>query len=113
VDLLHRAVRARQTPEGLRALSKDRPINPESVERYRAGKFGEALEDVREPMTALARCLPLSELALRAYELYEAFRPEVPPGKRAGAPDCVSKRIVDIDGSLALARNASLGSRKA
>jgi len=34
VDLLHRAVPARQTPDGLRALSKDRPINPESVERY-------------------------------------------------------------------------------
>ncbi len=42
VDLLHRAVPARQTPDGLRALSKDRPINPESVGRYLESKFGAA-----------------------------------------------------------------------
>jgi hypothetical protein len=33
-------------------------------------------------MTEFARSLPLSELADRAYALYEAFRPEVPPGKK-------------------------------
>jgi len=82
VDLLHRAVPARQTPDGLRALSKDRPINPESVERYLEGKFGEALGDAEEAMTQLARSLPLSELAVRGYALYEAFRPEIPPGKK-------------------------------
>jgi hypothetical protein len=35
VPMLHRAVPlARQIPDGLRALSKDRLINPQSVERY-------------------------------------------------------------------------------
>lgn len=33
VDLLHRAVPVVRTPDGLRALSKDRPISPASVER--------------------------------------------------------------------------------
>jgi hypothetical protein len=54
----------------------------ESVEGYLAGKFGEALEEVREAMTGLGRSLPLSELAVKAYELYEGFRPEIPPGKK-------------------------------
>jgi hypothetical protein len=82
VDLLHRAVPARQIPDGLRALNKDRPINPENVERYLEGKFSEALGDAEEAMTQLARSLPLSELALRGYALYEPFRTEIPPGRK-------------------------------
>jgi len=82
VDLLHRAVPARQTPDGLRALTTDRPINPESVQRYLESKFGEALGDAEAAMSQLARSMPLSELAVRGNELYEAFRPEIPPGKK-------------------------------
>jgi len=33
-------------------------------------------------MEELARSLPPSELAEKAYALYEKFRPEIPPGKR-------------------------------
>ena len=33
VDLLHRAVPAKHTDEGLRALSGERPIHPESVQK--------------------------------------------------------------------------------
>jgi hypothetical protein len=80
VDLLHRAVPAVQTPEGLRAMSKDKPVSPGSVQRYLEGKFGAALDNVENALDALARSLPPDELAQRAYELYEAFRPEVPPG---------------------------------
>jgi hypothetical protein len=47
VDLLHRAVPAVQAEEGLRALSKDKPIDPKRVQRYLEGKFDDALEDVR------------------------------------------------------------------
>jgi hypothetical protein len=82
VDLLHRAVPVVRTPEGVRALSKDKPIAPESVQRYLESKFGAALAAVEAAMTALARSLPVDELATRAYPLYEAFRPEVPPGVR-------------------------------
>jgi len=87
VDLLHRAVPARHTDEGLRALSNDRPISPESVKRYLGSKFGDALDEVHEAMKELAKSLTPSELAEKAYHLYEKFRPEIPPGKRGwGAP---------------------------
>ena len=82
VALLERAVPARQTPEGLRALSKDRPISPGSVERYLEGKFGDRLAQARAAMTKLARSLSPRALAGRAYALYEEFRPSVPAGVR-------------------------------
>lgn len=82
VDLLHRAVPAVHTREGLRALSKGKPIAPESVERYLEGKFGDALGDARTAMMALARSLPPAELREQAYALYEDFRPAIPAGKK-------------------------------
>jgi hypothetical protein len=42
--LLHRAVPGKHTNEGLRALSRETPIHPESVQKYLQGKFGDALE---------------------------------------------------------------------
>jgi len=95
VDLLHRAVPAMQTPEGLRALSKERPISPDSVERYLHGKFGESFDRVRRVMTELARSLPPGVLADRAYALYERFRPEIPPGVRGwGAAGILDLNVV-------------------
>ena len=41
-----------------------------------------ALPDVERAMRTLAWALPPEELARRAFELYEHFRPEVPPGRR-------------------------------
>ena len=80
VSLLHRAVPVAQTPDGLRALAKEKPINPASVERYLSAKFGPSLEAARRAMANLAGALPPRELAVRAYALYEKFRPEIPPG---------------------------------
>jgi len=82
VDLLHRAVPAVHTPDGLRAVSKGKPIAPEAVERYLDGKFGDALTDARAAMLRLAKALPPGDLAREAYSLYEAFRPEIPAGKQ-------------------------------
>ena len=82
VDLLQRAVPAVHTKDGLRALAKDKPDDPKAVERYLASKFGDALKDVRAAMQALARsCTPV-KLGVEAYQLYEQFRPSVPPGTR-------------------------------
>lgn len=80
VDLLHRAVPTVRTEGGVRALAKDRPIDPASVQRYLVGKFGDALEDVYEAMTALAQSRKPADLAAQAYALYEQFRPAVPAG---------------------------------
>ena len=82
VDLLHRAVPVTVTPEGLRALSKGKPIAPASVQRYLQGKFGDALGAVEQAMQKLAASIDPDELARSAYSLYEVFRPEVPAGVR-------------------------------
>jgi hypothetical protein len=82
VDLLRRAVPAKHTDEGLRALSGESPIHPESVQKFLESKFGDALEDVSNAMLELAKSLPPSELVGKAYALYEKFRPEIPPGKK-------------------------------
>lgn len=100
VELLHRAVPVTRTPDGLRAVSKDKPVDPGSVQRYLEEKFGEALPSVLSAMEALARSLPPEELAQSAYSLYEAFRPAVPPGTRGwGAPG-----LLDLAQIRALAR---------
>src|SRR5271167_2557045 len=39
VELLHRAVPVVQTPEGVRALNKEQPMAPSSVEKYLSSKF--------------------------------------------------------------------------
>ena len=60
-----------RTPDGLRAINKDRPISSASVERYLQGKFGENLGHARRAMTKLARSFPPREIAVSAYHLYE------------------------------------------
>lgn len=82
VDLLGRAVPARRTDEGLRAVAKNRPIDPASVERYLESKFGDALGATRAAMKALARSRTPATLAGEAFELYASFRPSVPAGKK-------------------------------
>lgn len=84
IDLLRRAVSARNTDERSRALSGQSPIRPESVQKYLEGKSADALEDVSKAMLDLAKSLPSSQLAEKAYGLYEKFRSEILPAKRGG-----------------------------
>jgi hypothetical protein len=81
VELLHRAVPVVQTPQGLRALSKEQPIAAASVEKYLASKFRDALGPVSAAMTELADSRDREELAAEAYGLYEQFRPAIPAGE--------------------------------
>jgi hypothetical protein len=83
VTLCDRPVPAKRTPDGLRAVVKDKPADPESVERYLTQKFGEKLAAVREAMEYLAASYKPQDLAASAYGLYEKFRPQIPAG-RAG-----------------------------
>ena len=80
VDLLGRALPAVNTDQGVRAVVKSKPIDPEGVERYLEGKFGDALPEVRKAMTKLAAALKPDELAHRGFGLYEQFRPTIPEG---------------------------------
>jgi hypothetical protein len=80
IELLGRSVPAKHTEHGIRAVDKDKPVDPAGVERYLAGKFGEALEEVRTAMAALAASFKPRELAEKAFGLYERFRPSIPEG---------------------------------
>lgn len=82
VMVLGRPVPATHTEVGLRALGSGEPIDPESVERYLAGKFGGALADVRAALEELAGAYGPAALEQHAYALYEQFRPAVPEGTR-------------------------------
>ena len=80
VELMGRSVAAINTPDGVRATVKEKPIPPESVERYLESKFGEALPDVRKALEELCRSFAPRDLARKAFSLYERFRPEIPEG---------------------------------
>ncbi|RMG36374.1 MAG: hypothetical protein D6725_10700 [Planctomycetota bacterium] len=82
IELMGRVIPAINTPDGIRALQKDRPIPPDSVRRYLQSKFGPHLDAVREAMWELAAAWPPKKLAQMAFHLYEQFRPEVPEGVR-------------------------------
>jgi len=102
VDLLGRAVPARSTEEGLRALSKEKPMDPASVVRYLEQKLGDALEDVREAMADLAAAYDREELARVAFDLYATFRPSIPPGKAGWG----KKGRLSLDRIRAMAQDA-------
>ena len=78
--LLGRHVPAINTPDGIRAVNKTKPVDPGGVERYLEGKFGEALPVVREAMRALATAFKPEQLAQEAFGFYEQFRPGIPEG---------------------------------
>jgi hypothetical protein len=82
VELMGRAIPVLRTPKGLRAAKDGAPESAEAVERYLASKFGDALEDARAAMSALAARYTPAALASDAYALYEKFRPEIPAGTR-------------------------------
>jgi hypothetical protein len=82
VALLHRAVPVTHTDAGLRALSKAKPIDPASVQRYVQSKFGEALDDASAAMQQLATSRLPEVLAAEAYQLYEHVRPAIAAGAK-------------------------------
>jgi hypothetical protein len=101
-DLLKRAVPVVRTHEGLRALARNRPIAPDSVEQYLEIKFGDALKLVRNAMKRLARSMSAPEIAAQADQLYEKFRPRVPPSEPGWG----------AEGKLDLARIERLGTAR-
>jgi hypothetical protein len=80
VEILGRPVPATITDEGVRGLQGKKPVDPDSVRRYLSDKFGDDLKPVRAAMKKLAKAYKPRELAVRAYPLYERFRPTIPEG---------------------------------
>jgi hypothetical protein len=54
IDLFGRAIPATNTAEGIRAVQKGKPIDPDSLRRYLSDKFGEDLKAVQSAMQKLA-----------------------------------------------------------
>ena len=80
VELMGRALPVVNTPEGLRAVAKDEPDHPRKRGALSQGKFGENLPEVRQAMEELSRAFTPEVLAVRAFSLYEQFRPRIPEG---------------------------------
>jgi hypothetical protein len=63
------------------------------VQKYLKGEFGGALEDVSRAVLDLAKSLPPSQLAEKAYSLYKKFKPEIPLDKKGWG----ASRKLDLD----------------
>ena len=100
VEICGRGVPVKQTEAGLRAVAKDKPIDPSQVLRYLEGKFGDAYSGVRDAMEHLAGSFSQEELQVKSYSLYEKFRPEIPGGRKGWG----AKGDLDLDLIRSLAK---------
>jgi hypothetical protein len=82
VELCGRSVPAQDTRDGVRAVVKDTPIDPQQVSAYLHRAFGEDLPAARRALERLAAAFDVDVLADEAFSLYERFRPQVASGKR-------------------------------
>ena len=81
IELCSRPVPVKNTDDGVRAVIRDKPIDPAAVQRYLQQKFGEDLSRAREAMAHLAGALDPEDLEVEALGLYERFRPDIPKGR--------------------------------
>jgi hypothetical protein len=93
IEVCGRGVPAKNTDDGIRAVVKDKAIDPAAVRKYLEGKFGDDLAAVRAAMADLAGAFDPEELGDAAYGLYERFRPSIPPGRRGWG----AKGDLDLD----------------
>jgi hypothetical protein len=106
VEVCGRAVPAKNTAAGVRAVIKDQPIEPEKVQKYLENAFGASFAAVRQAMEELAAAIAPAELEKVAYGLYEQFRPQVEPGQRGWG----QKGTLDLDLLRSLSECGSRGS---
>jgi len=104
VEICGRQVPAINTENGVRAVTKGKPVDAESVGRYLETKFGNSLGSVRAAMRDLAKAVPPEELMKDAFGLYEQFRPAIPGGTAGWG----AKGTLDID----RIRSLAAGSRR-
>jgi hypothetical protein len=99
IEICGRQVPAINTPDGVRAVNKNQPIEAKSVDRYLESKFGESLGNARPAMRDLAKAFRPEQLRTNAFRLYEEFRPAIPEGVRGWG----AKGTLDIDRIRSLA----------
>lgn len=92
IELCGRPVPAKNTTDGIRAVSGRAVVTAESAEAYLQAKFGDHLESARAAMTTLAHAYRPRELAAEAFALYEEFRPVIPEGVKGWG----AKGVLDL-----------------
>jgi hypothetical protein len=102
VQVCGRPVPAKNTPDGVRAVVKDKPVEPDAVETYLRGKFGDDYDAARRALTTLAEAYEPHELEDAAYPLYERFRPRIARGRKGWG----QKGELDLDLIRSLADEA-------
>jgi hypothetical protein len=100
VEVCSRPVPVKKTEDGIRAVVKDKPIDPEKVRTYLEKKFGDDLDAVIAAMKELAESFDTEDLEEEAYGLYEEFRPQIARGRRGWG----QKGDLDLDHIRSLAR---------
>jgi len=78
IEICGRQVPAINTTYGVRAVTKNTPIEAKSVQQYLESKFGESLGPARVAMRDLAEAFRSEQLLKNAFRLYEGFRPAIP-----------------------------------
>ena len=102
IDLCGRSIPAKNTEDGVRAVVKDKPIDPGQVQGYLTRAFGDDLATTKKAMEQLAKSIKPEELAGKAFGLYEKFRPTVARGQRGWG----QKGELDLKQIRSLARRA-------
>ena len=102
IELCGRHVTIVRTKDGVRASAKGKALDPAAVEKALALKFGDSLAEVTAVLYDLARAYPPRDLSVRAFAIYEQFRPEIPAGTRGWG----AKGTLDLRRIRALATRA-------
>jgi len=100
IELCGRPVPARNTADGIRAVSGRAVVTAEGTEAYLETKFGDHLADAQAAMTMLAHAYRPRELSEQAFNLYEAFRPAIPEGVKGWG----AKGVLDLRRIRSLAK---------
>ncbi len=100
IQLMGRGIPAVKTPKGLRAAIQGEEIDPQSVDKYLRQKFKDDFDDARAAMEKLAKAFTPKQLEIKAFSLYEKFRPEIPEGVKGWG----AKGELDLDTFVSLAK---------
>ena len=100
IELCGRPVPAKNTADGIRAVSGRAVVTAEGAEAYLETKCGDHLEAARAAMTTPAHAYRPRDLAHEAFALYEEFRPAIPEGVKGWG----AKGVLDLRKIRSLAK---------
>lgn len=82
ITVSERRIPMKDTVEGARAVVKDKPVDPKSIDKYLEKAFGESLAPARGAMEHLAQTFSPEDVGARAFGLYEQVQPQIASGQR-------------------------------